>query len=124
MNDYAAFFLIALLVNGLWTVFLRTFPGLLVAFVAKRLEFRYARRLSRLKADQDARYSTLSASLAFLSAGQTEFRSRTITAVETLWNGLLEIDKEVTNLSVAEDILVAAEIAAFLSGAILGLNHT
>ncbi|MCY4029878.1 MAG: hypothetical protein OXH75_26625 [Acidobacteria bacterium] len=113
MNDLVIFSLIALLVNALWTVFIRAFPGVLTTIVAKRLEFRYSHRLSRLKAEQDARYSTLSASLAFLAGGQTEFRSKTITAVETLWNGWLEIDKEVSDLSLAEDILVTAEIAKF-----------
>ena len=113
MNDFVTFSLIAILVNALWTVLLRIFPGLLLTIVGKRLEFRYARRLSRLKAEQNARYSTLSSSLAFLSAGQSEFRSKTITAVETLWAGFVEIDKEVTDLTVAEDILLPAEIAHF-----------
>ena len=65
-------------------VVVRAFPAVLTVTLTKGIEHRYAARLSRLKADWDARYLTLKSSVDFLSASQSDLRMRAITSVESL----------------------------------------
>ena len=94
MNDQL---LIVVIVIGLQIAFVaiaRAFPAILGAALVKTIEHRYAVRLSRLKADLESRYTTLQTSVNFLAANQSELRSKTITAVQTLWTSILAIEQE------------------------------
>ena len=109
MNDQL---LIVVIVLGLQIAFVaiaRAFPAILGAALVKTIEHRYAVRLSRLKADLDSRYTTLQTSVNFLAANQSELRSKTITAVQTLWTSILAIEQEFRELVVVDDSLLQNE---------------
>ena len=109
MNDQL---LIVVIVLGLQIAFVaiaRAFPAILGAALVKTIEHRYAVRLSRLKADLDSRYTTFQTSVNFLAANQSELRSKTITAVQTLWTSILAIEQEFRELVVVDDSLLQNE---------------
>ena len=119
MDDLLVVVVVVVVVNVAWTLLVRTFPAVLTATLTKGIEHRYATRLSRLKADLDARYSTLKSSVDFLSASQSDLRTRAITSVESLWTAVLEIERESSDLLFVDNILVPEEIRdAFASGRI------
>ena len=109
MNDQL---LIVVIFLGLQIAFIaiaRAFPAILGAALVKTIEHRYAVRLSRLKADLDSRYTTLQTSVDFLAANQSELRSKTIAAVQTLWTSVLAIEQEFRDLVFVDDILLQNE---------------
>ena len=119
MDDLLVVVVVVVVVNVAWTVLVRTFPAVLTATLTKAIEHRYATRLSRLKADLDAHYSTLKSSVDFLSASQSDLRTRAIASVESLWTAVLEIEREHSDLVFVDDILVSEEIRdLFASGRI------
>ena len=98
---------------------MRTFPAVLTATLTKGIEHQYATSLSKLKADLDARYSTLKSSVDFLSASQSDLRTRAITSVESLWAAILEIERDYSDLVFVDNILLSEEIRdSFASGRI------
>ncbi len=119
MDDLLVLVVVVVVVNVAWTVLVRTFPAVLTATLTKAIEHQYATRLSRLKADLDARYSTLKSSVDFLSASQSDLRTRAIASVESLWTAVLEIEREHSDLVFVDNILVSEEIRdLFASGRI------
>ena len=119
MGDLLVVVVVAVVVNVAWTLLVRTFPAVLTATLTKGIEHRYATRLSRLKADWDARYSTLKSSVDFLSASQSDLRTRSISSVESLWTTVLEIERECRALVFVDSILTPKEIQdSFVSGRI------
>ena len=97
----------------------RVFPAVLTTALTKRVEHRYSARLAELKADLDARYSTLKSAVDFISASQSDLRTRAIASVEALWTTVLEIEHEHRNLVVLDGILPPKAIQeGFASGTI------
>lgn len=92
---------------------IRTFPAVLGAMFVKKIEHQYATSLSRLKADLDASYSTLKTSVDFLSADQSELRSKTIRSVESLWTAVIEIDDMFSDIVAMDAIFIDDELADF-----------
>ena len=115
MGDLLVVVVVVVIVNVAWTLLVRMFPAVLTATLTKGIEHRYATRLSRLKGDLDARYSTLKSSVDFLSASQSDLRTRAITSVESLWTAVLEIEREYSDLVFVNDILVPEEIRDFFT---------
>ena len=115
MGDLLVLVVVVVVVNVAWTLLVRTFPAVLTATLTKGIEHRYATRLSRLKADLDARYSTLKSSVDFLSASQSYLRTRAITSVESLWTAVLEIEREHSDLVFVDNIFVPEEIRNFFA---------
>ena len=119
MGDLLVVVVVAVVVNVAWTLLVRTFPAVLTETLTKGIEHRYATRLSRLKVDWDARYSTLKSSVDFLSASQSDLRTRSISSVESLWTTVLEIERECRALVFVDSILTPKEIQdSFVSGRI------
>ena len=106
---------ILLLLQVVWTLAIRTFPAVLGSTFIKKIEHQNATNLSRLKADLDASYSTLKTSVDFLSADQSELRSKTIRSVESLWTAVIEIDNMVGDILVVDAIFHDDELADFFS---------
>lgn len=106
---------VAVVVNVAWTLLARTFPAVLTAKLTKGIEHGHATELSRLKADLDARYSTLKSSVDFLSASQSDLRTRAITSVESLWTAVLEIEREHSDLVFVDNIFVSEELRDFFA---------
>ena len=113
MDDLLVVGVVVVVVNVAWTLLVRTFPAVLTATLTKGIEHQYATRLSRLKADWDARYSTLKSSVDFLSASQSDLRARSITSVESLWITVLEIERDCRALVTVDSILTRKEIQDF-----------
>ena len=67
--------LTVVLLQIVWTLVIRTFPAVLGATFVKRIEHRYATNLAQVKAELDAKYSTLKTSVDFLSASQSDLSS-------------------------------------------------
>ena len=119
MGDLLVVVVVVVVVNVAWTLLVRTFPAVLTATLTKGIEHGHATELSRLKADLDARYSTLKSSVDFLSASQSDLRTRAITSVESLWTAVLEIEREHSDLVFVDNILVSEELRdLFASGRI------
>ena len=119
MGDLLVVVVAAVVVNVAWTLLVRTFPAVLTATLTKRIEHQYATRLSQVKADWDARYSTLKSSVDFLSASQSDLRTRSIASVESLWTIVLEIERECRALVFLDGVLTPKQIQdSFVSGRI------
>ena len=115
MGDLLVVVVVVIVVNVAWILLIRTFPVVLTVTLTKEIEHRYATRLSRLKADLDARYSTLKSSVDFLSASQSDLRTRATTSVESLWTAVLEIEREYSDLVFVDNILVPEERRDFFA---------
>ena len=113
MDDFLVVGVVVVVVNVAWTLLVRTVPAVLTATLTKSIEHQYATSLSRLKADWDARYSTLKSSVDFLSASQSDLRARSITSVESLWTTVLEIECDCRDLVTVDRILTPKEIQDF-----------
>lgn len=86
--------LVVVLIAGfLWNLCVRRFPSLLGNALLARIEHKNAKDLQKFKAEIEAQYSTVKASVDFLSATQSERRSRTIDSVGRLWESILEIEE-------------------------------
>jgi hypothetical protein len=107
---------------------LKIFPKLLRDVIIKELEHRHNVRLEQIKADlgrqsavqvetlkaeMTAAYSTLKASVEFLSASQAEVRGKRVDALEKFWGVLLSLNKEFSGLFFVEYILTPFEIDEF-----------
>ena len=115
MDDLVVVVVVVVVVNVAWTLLVRTFPAVLTATLTKGIEHGYATRLSRLKADLDARYSTLKSSVDFLSASQSDLRTRAITSVESLWTAVLEVEREHSDLVFVDNVFVPEEHRDFFA---------
>lgn len=93
-----------------WTLAVRIFPGVLGEAIVRKIEHRYAAKLSTMEAELNGRYSTLRSSMEFLAAGQSEFRSKVIESVESLWSAFVKIDDEFSDIGFVDEILVTAEL--------------
>lgn len=100
-------------------VVVRVVPTILTTTLTKEIEHRYSARLSELKADLDARYSTLKSSVDFLSASQSDLRTRAIASVESRWSTVLAVEREYSDLVFVDDIFQPNAIReAFEAGSI------
>jgi len=89
---------------------LRTFPDFLGSALTKSVEHRFNLQLEGVKAEMQSAFSTLTKSVEFLSARQTEYRAKTIASVETLWNALLAIEKEFVGIRVVHQFMRPSDI--------------
>lgn len=106
------FFLVAQLVLVL---VLRIFPGLLSAVLTKKIASHYDAGLERLRADLNAKYSTLDTAVAYLSASHNELRSKRIEAAESLWTAIRTIENEFRQATTAQSLFLPKELHAFFS---------
>ena len=74
------------------------FPSILGKAFAKRIEYRYNRKLEEIKAELQASYSTLKAFFDFLSTTQLELRTKVIASTETLWGAECAAENEFSDL--------------------------
>lgn len=102
----------------LWTSLIRWFPAILGKAFEKHIEYRYDRNLENIKAELQASYSNLKASVDFLSATQSELRSKVISATEALWSSVCVAEKEFRDLMFIDSVMVPEEVDKAISGEI------
>lgn len=107
---WASSLLVTSLVVLLWTILVRAIPSILSKGIEQRVEHRNNKKLEEIKATLQASYSTVGASVDFLSAVQPELRSKMIESVEGLWKSTLSFKDRYGEIMLLDSILLADEI--------------
>ena len=114
--------LILVFVQFVAVLILRVFPDLLTTRLRKGLEKRYDADLEELRAELDAKNSSLGTAVEYLSASQTPLRSKRIEAAESLWSAIRKIEAEYRQATYAQNIFRSDELASFFAqGSHLGI---
>ena len=92
--DYVWATIIAGAVTSVWTGVLRWFPQIVAKRVERRIDHTYNEQLESLKHELEATRAAARSSMEFLAASQSEFRSKTIGAVESLWRAVELLEQE------------------------------
>jgi hypothetical protein len=126
--DYAIAFGVFAALQIAWTLLVRTFPDFLGSALLKGIELRNSMEIEQLKDDLTretqreierlrADYATLKSSTDYLSANQTELRSRMIAATDRMWNSMLGIRKSFGDVMFIDTIALPKELEdAFANG--------
>ena len=83
--DIFGSFAAALIGALVWTLIVRHSPVILTKVITKRIEHVYNKSITELKGEIEKENTAMQSSLAFLAASQSELRTKTNNAVETLW---------------------------------------
>ena len=99
-----------------WTLVIRVFPSVLGKAFEKRIEHGYDSKLEKLKAELQASYATLQTSVGFLSATQSELRTKVIESTETLWRSVCAVETEFGDIMLIDNVVLPNEADEVLSG--------
>jgi hypothetical protein len=110
-----------------WVFLIRTFPDFIGGALLKSIDRRNSIEIENLrnelnqKTQRDlehlrADYATLKSSTDFLTANQSELRSKMIAATEMLWNSMLEIRKSLGDVTFIETVFLPGELEEAFSG--------
>ena len=99
-------FLLALLLQLVFVLMLRTFPQVLVGSFLRKVDHRHNEKIERIRAD----YGTLKTSVDYLSAAQSKVQPRIVEAVEALWKAVLVVKKDYSSAVFATSIMTSQEI--------------
>ena len=99
----------------IWTFLIRWFPSILGKAFEKRIEYRYDRKLEKIKAELQASYATLKTSVNFLSTTQSELRSKVISSTKTLWSIVCAVEAEFSGIMVIDHFMFPSEVDERLS---------
>jgi hypothetical protein len=128
-SDYLIVLLMYVILQGAWTLAVRTFPDVLGKSILRRLDHKYAVKIEETKDELNrktgkeieilkAEYGTIKSSTDFLSANQTELRCKMISSTERLWSNLLALQNEFSGPVLLETIARPKELSdAFARGA-------
>ena len=72
------FVVVFIFLQIVWTLIIRFFPKVLGAAFVKRIQHGYDVKLEKTKAELQANFSTLEISVGYLTAAQSELRSKII----------------------------------------------
>lgn len=94
----------------------RLFPELLSKSVLRHIDHQYQKRLASLNHDLESARAAARSSIEFLATSQSEFRSKTIAAVESLWKSVQLLEDEFMTPLGMPAILSANEMMEIASG--------
>lgn len=97
-----------------WTLVLRTFPRVLGEALVKRIQYGYDSKLEQTKAEFQESLETAKSSVDFLSSMQSELRFKVINSAEILWQAILSIKSEFSDLVFLQSFFYPDEINSFL----------
>lgn len=98
----------------IYTIVISILPTVIIMYLTKRAEHKFNSKLEQTKAELQASYSTLQASVGFISAGQSELRSKVLKNVEILWGAVNEMKEGFSPLILMHTVLTPDEIARYV----------
>lgn len=118
MPEWLLMFGVTIAVPVMAVLVVRVFPRVLGDALIKNLEHDLNTKLERTKAELQAEYGSVKTSVDFLAAGQSELRSKTISAVENMWGSVLSIRSQLSQVVYFTSILTRDELDAAVRGAL------
>lgn len=103
-----------------WTLLVRRFPEIVSKGILKHIEHGYNARLEELRGRIRANEAAVSSSVAYVTATQSELRSKVIGSVEALWQSVNECEEAYGGILSVHRLLVPEEIDAFFRGERVG----
>ena len=99
-----------------WTLLVRRFPEIVSKGIVKHIEHGYNARLEELRGRIRANEAAVTSSVAYVTATQSELRSKVIGSVEALWQSVNDCQEAYSGLVSAHRLLVPNEMDAFFRG--------
>jgi len=103
-----------------WTLLVRRFPEILSKGILKHIEHGYNARLEELRGRIRANEAAVSSSVAYVTATQSELRSKVIGSVEALWQSVNDCEEAYAGILSVQRLLVPEEMDAFFRGERVG----